>query len=996
MSVPTNVARPVARRHVALLSFGVIALAFPLLARAASDTIDFNRDIQPILSENCYQCHGPDAKARKAKLRLDTKEGAFATKDNGITAIVPGKPDDSELVTRIFSADPDEVMPDPASHKTLTAAQKDLLKRWIAAGAPWAEHWAFVAPRRPAVPATAAGATVRNPIDAFILARLAREKFAAAPEAPREKLIRRVTLDLTGLPPTPAEVDAFLADRAPDAYEKLVDRLLASPRYGERMVWDWLDAARYADTNGYQGDPTRTMWPWRDWVIKAFNDNLPYDRFTVEQLAGDLLPNATREQKLATGFNRNHMLNNEGGSIPEESRVGYVLDRVDTTATVWLGVTLGCARCHDHKFDPFTQREYYQLSAYFNQLPEKGNADAQSMAKPVMSLATPEQEAAVAAAKAALNEASEARRNLAEKVRDGQPAWEERLRAGAVPAFVAEWHPLTVDDVQTEHDGPLPLGDNGVVRVTGRGPAATETLIYNGTMFWRTMNALRLAQTTASGGSDGGLTLDVTSIQNDGSPIAATPIETTDANGRRITVFLLKPPLGPRERASLALRLTREPRPNDPLKEFRLTATNADPLTFTGLSTEARAALALPPAERAPEPAGELTRLYVAMLPERAVVERNFETSLEASNLAEKAMLRVMVMEDLPKPRDTFILTRGAYDQHADEVTPGTPHILPPLPTDAPPNRLALATWLVSPENPLTGRVTVNRIWAMFFGTGFVKTAGDFGLQGEKPSHPELLDWLAREFVDGGWDVKRLVRLIVTSATYRQSSKVTPELFERDPENRLLARGARFRLPSWMLRDQALAASGLLVEKLGGPAVNGYQPPGIWEEATFGKIKYQQDHGDALYRRSVYMFWRRIVGPTVFFDTANRQTCTVVPSRTNTPLHALTTLNDTTYVEAARVLAEHMLADGGKSDVERIAYAFRRCTARPPSKSETAMLTNALHRLRQQYAATPADAKALVATGEARPLRAFDPVELAAYTGLANLLLNLDETLTKE
>ncbi len=973
------------------------SLAFLFSASvAAAAPVDFARDIQPILSENCYQCHGPDAGSRKAKLRLDTKEGMFSEKADGVIPVVPGKPDDSEIVARIFSNDPDEVMPDPDSHKKLTAAQKDLIKRWVAEGAPWGEHWAFVAPKRPAVPATPAGALVRNPIDAFVLAKLAEEKVPASPEAAREKLIRRVTLDLTGLPPTPAEVDAFLADKSADAYEKLVDRLLASPRYGERMVWDWLDAARYADTNGYQGDPTRTMWPWRDWVIHALNANMPFDEFTVEQLAGDLLPGATRDQKLATGFNRNHMLNNEGGSIPEESRVGYVLDRVDTTGTVWLGLTIGCARCHDHKFDPITQKEYYQLSYYYNQLPEKGNADAGSMAKPVMSLATPEQDQAAADAIKVRNAVSNERRDFAETMRAGQAAWEEKMRAGKVAPFVAEWHPLVADEVDTERSGPLATDALGNVYVKTTVPHEAEDIIYSGMMVFRTMNALRVEQTTASGGDDGGLTLDIESIQNEGSAIAAKPIETLDERGKRITVYAITPPIGPREKGLLAFRLRRAPLGQDPLKQFRITATNADVAALSPMSETARAALALPAAERTPEQAQELTHYYLATSPERVALERKFELALEAANAAERAILKVMVMEDLPKPRDTFILTRGAYDQHAAQVGPGTPHILPPLPADAPKNRLALAQWLVAPDNPLTARVTVNRMWAMFFGTGLVKTVGDFGLQGEKPSHPELLDWLAREFVESGWDVKHLVRLIVTSATYRQSSKVTPEAFERDPENRLLARGARFRMPSWMLRDQALAVSGLLVEHLGGPPVNSYQPPGIWEEATFGKIHYQQDHGDALYRRSVYLFWRRIVGPTVFFDTANRQLCSVLASRTNTPLQALTTLNDVTYVEAARVLAEHMLVDGGANDAARIAYAFRRCTARPPTPTETATLTAALQRLRHQYAGARADAQALVAAGEAKPLRKFDPVELAAHTGLANLLLNLDETLTKE
>jgi hypothetical protein len=720
---------------------------------SAAEPVNFSREVLPILSDNCFRCHGPDANARKAKLRLDTQDGALR-KDGPV--IVAGKSADSELVRRVSSPDADEVMPPPKSNRKLTAAQIETLKRWIDEGAKWGRHWAFDPPRRPPLPAVRDSRWPRNGIDRFILARLEAEGLTPSAEAPKETLLRRVTLDLTGLPPTPAEVDAFLADAGPGAYERVVDRLLVSPHYGERMVWDWLEAARYADSNGYQGDGERTMWPWRDWVVDALNRNLPFDQFTVWQLAGDLLPGATPEQKLATAFCRNHPINGEGGRIAEENRVDYVMDMAETTGTVWLGLTFNCCRCHDHKFDALTQRDYYGLFAFFNQTPVNG------------------------------------------------------------------------------------------------------------------------------GGGD-----------------PRTP----------------------------------------PVLEYRTKD--------------------VPP-----------------------------------------QVVKVMVMEDMPKPRDTFLLTRGSYEKPADKVTAAVPAALGTLiaPGLQPRGftRLDLARWLVSAENPLTARVSVNRAWQQFLGVGLVKTSEDFGVQGEKPSHPELLDWLAVGFRESGWDVKALHRLIVTSATYRQSSKVTPALLERDPANRLLARGPRFRMPSWMIRDQALAASGLLARRAGGPPVKPYQPAGVWEEATFGGKRYQQDHGEALYRRSLYTFWRRIVGPTEFFDTNARQTCVVKPTRTNSPLHALTTLNDVTYVEAARALAQRVMATGGTSPEERVESAFRLVLARRPTAAEKRVLLAALARVKREFGADPAAARKLLRVGESKRDEKLDVVEHAAYAAVFTAILNLDEALTKE
>lgn len=824
----------------------VFLLALPLAgpaSAAAADKVDFAREVLPILSENCFHCHGPDAAARKGDLRLDTKDGALRTE---APVIVPGKSGESELIGRLTSDVKSKVMPPPKSKKTLTANQIDTLKRWIDQGAAWGQHWAFEKPVRPPLPEVRNRAWPRTGIDAFLLARLEAEGLVPSPEAAKERLIRRVSLDLTGLPPTPAEVDAFLKDDSADAYEKVVDRLLASTRYGERMVWEWLDAARYADSNGYQGDAERTMWPWRDWAVRAFNDNMPFDQFTEWQLAGDLLPNATADQKLATAFLRNHMINGEGGRIAEENRAEYVMDMTETTATVWLGLTFNCCRCHDHKFDPVKQREYYGLSAFFNQTPVNGGGgDPQT--RPVVEL-------------------------LSQKDKD----------------------------------------------------------------------------------EIAGLTKEIET--------AAKELETLEA-----TLF-------PREMGKSADE-------SEKAKE---------------LPKEIKDVLRIATAKRNRSQLGQLEKYYAKEEPDYLEKIKALNRVVSARDEVNRRIVRVMVMEDLPQLRDTFILEKGLYNKPLQKVTAGVPAVLPPLPADGPRNRLTLARWLISADNPLTARVIVNRYWQQFFGVGLVKTVEDFGVQGERPPNQAALDWLATEFVATGWDLKKLCRLMVTSAAYRQSSRVTPEMAERDPENRLLARGPRYRLPSWMIRDQALAASGLLVEKLGGPPVKPYQPTGIWEEATFGSKRYQQDKGESLYRRSVYTFWRRIVGPTLFFDTGARQTCTVKQTRTNTPLHALTTLNDPTFVEASRALAEHLLTTPDLSDDQRLELAYRRVLSRKPTEEELPILRNALKRLRGQYAADPAAARKLLAVGESPRNDKLDVAEHAALTGLCNLILNLDEALTKE
>ena len=794
-------------------------------ATPAVAAVDFSRDIQPILSENCYHCHGPDAAKRKGDLRLDEEKAAKSG-----TAIVPGKIDDSELVKRIFSSDPEELMPTPKSNRKLTEAQKQLVKQWISEGAKWGRHWAFEPVKRPPVPAGA-----KPPIDAFVNRKLTEAGLKPNPTASPETLVRRLSLDLTGLPPSDLSDKSDLSD--------IIERLLSSPHLGERWAWDWLDAARYADSNGYQGDPERTMWPWRDWVVKAINDNMPYDQFTIWQLAGDLLPKATTEQKLASGFNRNHMINGEGGRIAEETRVENVMDRVETTGTVWMGLTLSCTKCHDHKFDPLTQRDYYGLYDVFNQTSEDGKGRS-GQAAPAMDLSTP-------AELERSRKANEAVNKIAEEV----------------DAFELKKFPRPAGK---------PLTESAAFDLPGNLPAYIAKTI-------------------------------------------------------------------PRNRGV------------DPLLE----------------------AIGYFKGKDAP---------YTKLLQRLLAAQRE---KLAASN----AVTKVMVMDTQPQPRETFILDKGAYDKPlTTKVSFTTPAVLPAMSKDEPKNRLGLAQWLVHRDNPLTARVTVNRFWQSLFGIGLVKTAEDFGVQGEMPPHRELLDWLAAEFMESGWDVKHLIKLIVASEAYQRSSQFSVLGSQLDPDNRMLARGPRFRMPSWMLRDQALALSGLLNPKLGGPSVKPYQPEGIWEEATFGKKTYVQDHGDALYRRTLYVFWRRIVGPTMLFDNSTRQVCAVKATRTNTPLHALVTLNDTTFVEAARVLAEKVLKSSG-DDAQHLQHAFRIVTNRDATAEELAVLQKQLAKLRPQAAD---DAAKLLKVGETKADPKLKPAEHAAWTSLCLMLLNLDEVVTKE
>ena len=1022
----------------------------------AERDFNFNRDIRPILSTACFACHGPNEDARQADLRLDTSDFIG-------THVVPGDAEGSLLFQRLTTDDAIRRM--PRGNRALTDGEVETIRLWIDQGADWASHWAFVSPERPALPPVADTDWSRNPIDAFVLAKLEREGQTPSAEADRATLLRRVTLDLTGLPPTPTEIGAFLGDDSPDAYEAAVDRLLGSERYGERMAVEWLDAARYADTNGYQTDGERQMWRWRDWVIDAYNDNMPFDQFTIEQIAGDMLPDATRDQRIATAFNRNHSQNGEGGIVPEEFLVSYAVDRVETTSTVWLGLTLGCARCHDHKFDPLTQKEFYEVLANFNNIPERGKAFKYVNSPPLITAPTADQEVELAELDEKLREARDVFARLENEAVAAQTEWEASL----VASTPIDWmlrdrllahHPLDGDIAGTiQADGAVAaaLEDGQPHFVDGRVGAAAS---FDGRRF---INAGRnpdlsyddpftLAAWIYPTASDGvivsraragdqgevgwGLYLEAgkvrlnlsTRVLDDG--VAAETVDAVTLNAWQHVVATYD---GSKTPGGMRIYLDGESRTLLPLLDLvgnrlprreplRIGASGSTKPRFEGVIDDVRIyGAALTPEQAAVIATVESISEIAAIAPDRRTAAQTEKIRLcfldqyappeilaasrdvvalerERETLWE-SFPTVMVMEELEDRRETFLLLRGAYDNPGEAVSPGVPAVLPPLPANQPKNRLTFARWLVDPEHPLTARVTVNRFWQMYFGTGIVKTAENFGTQGEYPSHPELLDWLATSFIDSGWDVKALQRAIVTSATYRQASNTTPAMRERDPENRLLARGPRLRLKAQMIRDQALAVSGLLVEEIGGPSVKPYQPDGLWSDMVEGGYgDYVQADGDGLYRRSLYTFWKRTLGPPTMmtFDSSTREVCIVRSAITNTPLQALSLMNDVTYVEAARRLAERMMHEGGTTPDERVTFGYRVATAhRPPADAQAILLDGFSHHL-DRYRSERAAALALVSAGERPRDETLDISELAAYTMVANLILNLDGTITKE
>jgi hypothetical protein len=1099
----------------------------PAFALSAERKLDFNRDIRPILSENCFQCHGFDEKARQAELRLDVAESALADRE-GVPAIVAGKPDESELWRRITSTDESEVMPPPDSHRVLKPEQKETLKRWIEQGAPYANHWSFISPVKADLPEVSDKAWCRNEIDRFILARLDAEGLKPSLEADRRTLIRRLSLDLTGLPPSAEEVEAFARDESPEGYEKLVDQLLASPHFGERMALIWLDAARYADTNGFSIDGGRHMWLWRDWVIKAFNSNMPYDQFLREQLAGDLLPNRTEPQLIATGFQRNNMNTHEGGTIPEENLTNYNVDRVKTLGEAVLGLTLGCAQCHDHKFDPITQRDYYQIFAYFNTLSDQGlDGNAGVNSRPLYEAKTvlqtneePELRGQIAALKEKLANppatdveqwANDQRLRLRDRGKDLELHKVELLKISTPnigsgfdiepPNFVR----ITVPTGLLAYDCSMHLpqtdtpitGLRVVFHPDDKGARGFGTVAASLRDADKTKKRSEIKNTfvlTAFSASSEAVPGDqvnlnkllvVAGVTADSWLADFRPegvLDTRNENGwspdltadgpAHVTVTFATP-IDAKTTPYLTAQLNFGHGNNLIASHFEILAmtgtddgsslphdiidimqsADSSPGATAGLpSSASQTEVPASPAETGPNqlaPSGGTGSTRLSS-PQAASALKDSESAklrayysahadatrrdrISLANLEERLAVvtqefPTMVMDVAEKPRDTFILRRGDYSQPTEKVTAGTPAVLPKLPAESgatgsasdSSTRLDLANWITMPNHPLTARVEVNRLWQILFGTGLVATPADFGAQGEYPSHPELLDWLAVDFRDSGWNVKCMIKKIVMSATYRQTSDTSKraaaspppagaedgpariDLVTSDPQNRLLARGPRFRLPAEFIRDSTLKTSGLLVHRLGGPSVNPYTPGNLWREIShYGSSPataqtFEQDHGEKLYRRSLYTYWKRTVPPPnmVAFDAPNRETCTVYRNPTVTPLQALVLLNDVQFVEASRAFAERILAQP-TDETQKLSWAFEECVSRPPTNAELSVLTGALHRERTRYNNDQSAAEDYLANGESPRNANIPTIEHAAWSQVAALLLNLSETVTR-
>lgn len=1030
-----------------------LTLLSGLFPHISSAEVDFNREILPILSDNCFKCHGPDEATREAELRLDTEAGAFGDLGGGYFPIVPGDVGSSELIYHINAEDDDDLMPPPDSRLSLTASEKDLLRQWIEEGATWTKHWAYDPVVRPEQPEVSNSKWAKNEIDHFVLARLEEEGFEPSDEADKATLIRRVTLDLTGLPPTTAEVDAFLADSKPGAYERVVNRLLSSPRYGEAMALPWLDAARYADTDGYQNDGPRDMWRWRDWVIDAYNENKPFDEFTIEQLAGDLLPDATLEQNIATGFNRNHRYNSESGLVFEEFLLENAVDRVDTTSTVWMGVTMGCARCHDHKYDPFSTKEYYQLISYFNNIPESGRARKFGNSEPWIFSPTKDQSAELSGMDARIEnmvnvlssqepliakEQAEwqltagdlSERELLKQglrfaysfdgndngisVKNGQP-WLSSGVSGTAATFdgqsefVVESAPILASDYrfsmsfwlkpdEVEDAVVLSRQEGGTTR-----PGMSVELQDGRLQFFiltrwvAGVGAIETAETLVSGEwrhvtltNDSSMSAKGMQIFLDGKPADTRELYNSNSNNgvtaKSAEFKLGGGVVGNRFKGQL-----------DELRIYDRTLW-ADEVPLLAEPTSIREIVSKRTGSLTDSEKNKLRAYYLENIASDAFGK--LAEDLHVARMDRLAFIdsvpTTMIMKELETPRSTFVRTRGIYDSYGEKVERKLPEILPAADKGLPANRLGFAKWLVSGEHPLTGRVAVNRYWLKYFGRGLVKTAEDFGVQADWPSHPELLDWLADEFVRLDWNVKVMQKLIVTSATYRQSSRVTLEMLERDPENVIFTRGPRQRLSAHATRDQALAVSGLLVERLGGPSVSPYQPKNFW--ADLSNMKYEQSSGEDLYRRSLYTIWKRTLPPPsmAVLDAADRESCMVSPKRTNTPLQALAMLNETAFVESARSFGQRILLEGGTSVRDRVEFAFRTVAGRYPKEIEQSLLESAYLDYQDSYAEDEDSARKLIGVGESKPSESISPTELAAATTFANMLLNLDEVVTKE
>ena len=1018
----------------------------------AAEPVDFNRQVRPLLSNNCLACHGFDEGSRSTELRLDTREGALADL-GGYAAVVPGKPEQSVLLDRLRGVGGVELMPPSDSHKKpLSKEAIDTIARWIAEGAAWGQHWSFEAPVAAEIPEEA---NAIHPIDYFVVKQLRKAGLKMAPRATSHTLARRMSFDLTGLPPEVSAVSA-LGENPDDAeLKEWADTLLESPHYGERMAMWWLDGARYSDTDGFQADATRQNWPWRDWVVSAFNDNMPFDQFTIEQFAGDLLPEATDEQRLATCFHRNHMHNGEGGRDPAESRVDYVLDRTNTMGTLWLGLTLGCAQCHDHKFDPISQRDYYSLTAFFNNIDEDGRAGGG--AKPFLayksSLAQPaieenqkvleEMKANLAQVKVDAEKAFVA--ELARMIQKAKPPYEPwtvvkpeevRTTEGTVLTTHADGMITANDSKLVQDDYFVEVSANTIDRISGirlevfadsahqdekYSFAETGEFILTNVKLQvksrvdgsvRDISLRRASASVEGKGADSKYGRASGTLDDD--PRTGWTTRTKPVEPVQVVVFEVSEPLVLNNDAAVEIALLqRSLAPGELMAKFRLSVTDQRGNAVRSLKPmpleELSQAIASKDGKELGEPftpedvAGGLrNKLMDQFLADHEpwkLAEKQQAKASRQLNAAKGAAgnLKVTVLKERPERRKTHVLVRGVWNAHGAEVQPGVLSVVTGESDARIEDRLELGRWIVSRNNPLTARVMVNHVWQLFFGAGLVRTPSDFGAQGEMPTHPELLDWLAVDFMEHGWDLKHLVGRIVTSETYRQDSSVSKDLLEKDPENRLLARGARFRLPSWMIRDASLAASGLLNRTVGGPPIFAYQPLGVWQDQFMGRFTYEPTLGPGQYRRTLYTFWRRSSAPTFLFDSAMRRTCEVVPRRTNTPLHALTLLNDVTALESARSLAEKVLRDKPDATIDlRLNGIFQAVLSRTPSASEMAILQREHQKAYLYYLRDPLAAKAFVSVGQLPQVKGVSEVDLAADMLMASLILNLDESISHE
>jgi hypothetical protein len=1042
-------------------------------AASKASSLEYNRDIRPILSENCFACHGADSASRKAGLRLDRFEDAILPRKDAKPAIVPGKPDDSEVVSRIFEKNEDDIMPPAKSHKVLTSEQKETLKRWIADGAKYQAHWSLIPPTRSAIPPVKNKRWVRNPIDAFVLARLEQEGLKPAPEADKRTLARRVALDLTGLPPTPEQVEAFVKDRSKNAYEKFVDQMLASPHWGEHRGRYWLDGARYGDSNGIHIDNYREMWSYRDWVINAYNQNMPFDEFTIEQLAGDLLPKPTLDQRVASGFNRCNITTSEGGAIDEEYLVLYARDRTETTSQVFLGLTTGCAVCHDHKFDRISQKEFYSLSAFFNNTTQKAMDGNVKDTPPILTLPDRNDRARWDSMP---NEKAEARKRMDQRKESAKGEFQtwlskpmEETLSAKIPKDKLLFH-AALDDDSTNSlkvtvgnktrtldftNAPVGWQEGAVASKAFTFVSATTPVFKDVGDFEYNQSFSYGAWLRLSDSKDGSafarmddskdyrgwdLWLEKgrpgTHIVNKWPELAIKVVarKALDANrwshvfitydgsakasgvkiyidGELQEVEVQADKLDDKSKVStktkvpfkIGMRNKTSPLEKTGIQDLRLYGRVLGHEEVKDLGNTQRLSWLVSKKvdKRSKEESAELYTRWLTSLDEEYQQASAALDSLEKVEAEMRARATVAhVMQEKEMKPEAFVLSRGEYDKRRDKVEPATPAALPPMPKEFPRNRLGFAKWLLLPEHPLTARVTVNRFWQELFGAGIVRTPGDFGVTGDMPCNQELLDWMAIEFRESGWDIKKFYKMLVTSSTYRQAATTTPEKLQKDPSNRLLSRGPRFRMDAEMVRDYALQASGLLTQKIGGPSVKPYQPDGVWEAVAMtvsDTRNYKRDSGENLYRRSMYTFWKRSAPPASMdiFNAPSRESCVVRRERTDTPLQALVTLNDPQFVEAARNLAEHTLKEGGAKQKDRLDFMAEKLLARTLESDERKITESVLKDLMTHYKTAPKDAEALISVGESKADASLDKPTLAAYTMLANEMMNLDEVLNK-